>query len=311
MEERVRVGAELSTFADKRPWEMAFGDVPLAKKRHHGITPIDRLATLYKDGRKIEESWEGWAFGKLKNARMYATDRILQQMPNFAFADEEAAALLVLLRSFTDEILPQPYMSVPSAETTQRVAGKLLFEKYNCLGCHNLAGQGGTIAPNLAYEGSKVQGDWLLGFLREPHMLRPIIQARMPTFPLTDLEATTARDYIMMAFQDARIAKAPRMAQEFSPELAKQGEKLFWEKYPCFTCHQIQGRAGGAPVGPDLTHAWKRLNPAWMVEWAKNPQSFDPATIMPNLGLSDEEATAIVAYLESLERQVAAEAQRP
>jgi len=45
-----------------------------------------------------------------------------------------------------------------------------------------------------------------------------------------------------------------------------------------------------------------------MVQWIKNPQAFEPTTMMPNLGLSDAEATAIVAYLESLSRQVAAEA---
>ena len=32
------------------------------------------------------------------------------------------------------------------------------------------------------------------------------------------------------------------MAQAITPELAAQGEKLYWEKYPCFTCHQIQGK---------------------------------------------------------------------
>jgi cytochrome c2 len=90
--------------------------------------------------------------------------------------------------------------------------------------------------------------------------------------------------------------------------LAAQGEKLYWEKYPCFTCHQIQGKTGGAAVGPDLTDAWKRLNPEWMVQWIKNPQAFDPATLMPNLGVPDAEAIALVAYLESVSRQVTAQA---
>lgn len=306
MEERVRVGAELSTFADKRPWEMAFGDVHLVKKKHHDTTSIARLIALYKDGKTIEESWEGWAFGKLKNARMYATDRILQQMPDFAFSDEDASALLVLLRSFTDETLPQSYVEIPVQERALRVAGQQLMTKYNCLGCHNVGGQGGTIAPNLAFEGSKVLGDWLLGFLKEPHMLRPIMQARMPTFPLAEQEATTLRDYVMTALVDARIPKTSRVAPMLTDEMAKQGEKLYWEKHICLTCHQVQGKGAPAPLGPDLTQAWKRLNPDWMVEWIKNPQAFDPRTIMPNLGLSDEDAIAIVAYLESLARQMTA-----
>jgi mono/diheme cytochrome c family protein len=308
MEAQPRVGPELTTYADKRPWEMAFGDVPLVKKEGHAITPIEHLIGLYQDGQKIEESWEGWSFGKMKNARMYATDRIIQQMPNFAFADEDASALLVLLRSFTDEKLPSTYISVPAGEKALRVAGQRLLAKYNCLGCHHIGDQGGTIAPNLAYEGSKVRGEWLLSFLKQPHTIRPLMTARMPTFPLQDQEAATVRDYIATALTDPRVPKLSQVAQTLTPEMAVQGEKLFWEKYPCFTCHQIQGRAGGAVVGPDLTEAWRRLNPDWMVQWIKNPQAFEPATIMPNLGLSDAEATAIVAYLESLAKQIAAQA---
>jgi mono/diheme cytochrome c family protein len=308
MEAQPRVGAELTTFADKRPWEMVFGDVPLVKKRDHIISPIDRLVNLYHDGQQIEESWEGWTFGKMKNSRMYATDRIIQQMPDFAFSDADAAALLVQLRSFTDERMLPSYLSTPSQAEALRLAGLGLFDKYNCLGCHNLAGQGGTIAPNLAYEGSKVRGEWLLSFLKQPHQIRPLMQARMPTFPLTEVEAVNLRDYIMTTFLDERVPKAPQVAQAVTPELAAQGEKLYWEKYPCFTCHQIQGKTGGAAVGPDLTDAWKRLNPDWMVQWIKNPQAFDPATLMPNLGVPDAEAVALVAYLESVSRQMTAQA---
>jgi mono/diheme cytochrome c family protein len=308
MEAQPRVGAELTTFADKRPWEMVFGDVPLVKKRDHIISPIDRLVNLYHDGKQIEESWEGWSFGKLKNSRMYATDRIIQQMPDFAFSDADAAALLVQLRSFTDERMLPSFLSTPSDAEALRLAGLGLFDKYNCLGCHNLAGQGGTIAPNLAYEGSKVRGEWLLGFLKQPYQIRPLMQAHMPTFPLTEVEAVNLRDYIMQTFLDERVPKAPQIAQAITPDLAAQGEKLYWEKYPCFTCHQIQGKTGGAAVGPDLTDAWKRLNPDWMVQWIKNPQAFDPATLMPNLGVPDADAVALVAYLESVSRQMTARA---
>ena len=117
-----------------------------------------------------------------ENARMYATERIIQQMPDFAFSDADASACLVQLRSFTDERLLASYVSTPSDVQALRVAGMGLFD-YNCWGCHNLAGQGGTIAPNLAYEGSKVRSDWLLSFLKQPHQIRPLMQARMPTFP--------------------------------------------------------------------------------------------------------------------------------
>jgi cytochrome c1 len=45
-----------------------------------------------------------------------------------------------------------------------------------------------------------------------------------------------------------------------------------------------------------------------MVQWIKNPQAFDPASLMPNLGVSDAEASALVAYLEQVSRQMTAQA---
>jgi cytochrome c1 len=45
-----------------------------------------------------------------------------------------------------------------------------------------------------------------------------------------------------------------------------------------------------------------------MVQWIKNPQAFDPATLMPNLGVQDAEAVALVAYLENVSRQITAQA---
>ena len=34
--------------------------------------------------------------------------------------------------------------------------------------------------------------------------------------------------------------------------------------------------------------------------WIMNPQALKPGTAMPNLGLSDDDATKIVAFLETL-----------
>jgi cytochrome c1 len=50
------------------------------------------------------------------------------------------------------------------------------------------------------------------------------------------------------------------------------------------------------------------LNPDWMVQWIRNPQAFDPASLMPNLGVTEAEALALVAYLEGVSRQMTARA---
>lgn len=78
----------------------------------------------------------------------------------------------------------------------------------------------------------------------------------------------------------------------------------------CAACHQIPGVAGPqGRVGPPLgTIAERRViagalphTPDNLRRWIQNPQDIEPGTLMPDLGLTDEEVDAIVAYLYSLE----------
>lgn len=80
--------------------------------------------------------------------------------------------------------------------------------------------------------------------------------------------------------------------------LAERGKKLYEEKYGCQACHSI-GKEGGI-VGPELDRAGFRLNASWVYRWIKYPQAMKPHTKMPNLGVSDEDALAVTAYLGTL-----------
>ena len=77
----------------------------------------------------------------------------------------------------------------------------------------------------------------------------------------------------------------------------------------CIGCHTIQGTPLQGKVGPNLTNFGQRTTmgagmfentKANVVRWLKNPQEAKPGNKMPNLGLSDEDASAIADYLESL-----------
>jgi cytochrome c oxidase subunit 2 len=93
-----------------------------------------------------------------------------------------------------------------------------------------------------------------------------------------------------------------------SGELAQQGKTLFTQM-PCVGCHAIRGLSGGA-IGPDLTHFGSRRtlasallpNSADNLErWLVNPQEVKPGALMPNLGLSRDQAKALTAYLLALQ----------
>jgi cytochrome c2 len=89
---------------------------------------------------------------------------------------------------------------------------------------------------------------------------------------------------------------------------AQQGRAAIAE-YGCGSCHTIPGvRAANAKVGPPLTD-WPRRayvagqlanTPANVARWVAHPQAIQPATAMPDLGVSASTARDIAAYLFSL-----------
>ena len=79
----------------------------------------------------------------------------------------------------------------------------------------------------------------------------------------------------------------------------------------CGACHIIPGVPGASgAVGPNLTGVASRPTlaggvvphggPDDMKRWLLDPPAAKPGTQMPKLGLSDDEATRITAFLETL-----------
>jgi cytochrome c2 len=91
---------------------------------------------------------------------------------------------------------------------------------------------------------------------------------------------------------------------------AAEGQMLIASE-PCVGCHTIPGIPGAnGTVGPNLAGVASRNKiaggavnnngPDDLKAWIMNPPGEKPGTIMPNLGLTDDQATKIVAYLELL-----------
>ncbi len=78
---------------------------------------------------------------------------------------------------------------------------------------------------------------------------------------------------------------------------AGPGAALF-ESKGCSGCHSIGGQGGD--VGPALDTVGDRYTPEWLFTWLKDPAAVKPGTMMPNLGLTDEERAHLVFYLASL-----------
>jgi cytochrome c oxidase subunit II len=87
-----------------------------------------------------------------------------------------------------------------------------------------------------------------------------------------------------------------------------EGQKIF-ETTACVNCHTIAGTPAHGTFGPDLTHLMSRQTIASgaadntienLIAWIYKPDVFKPGCKMPSMGLSNQQAAAVAAYLATL-----------
>ena len=108
-------------------------------------------------------------------------------------------------------------------------------------------------------------------------------------------------------------AAAPRVLTP-APGVAgdpNQGRRLIQER-GCGGCHTVSGVPGATGVaGPNLSNIALRPtiagdsipnNPQMLEQWLLDPPALKPGTTMPKLGLSQQDAQDLVAFLEAQPR---------
>jgi mono/diheme cytochrome c family protein len=226
-------------------------------------------------------------------------------MPQFHLNPADLDDLTTALLSMGDPPISgasQNQLIIERDHTEFRPDGEMgrLYHRYKCNQCHTFRGYGGTLAPDLSYEGSRSQRQWLIEFLRNPQTLRPALTVRMPRFNMSEKDATSIADYISTELQNTKIHPAATDESTFTPEMAERGQKLFEEKYKCQSCHTI-GSSGGY-VGPSLNDAGNWLTPVWIEAWLDNPQALVPGTIEPRQSIPEDERKDLTAYLMTLKQ---------
>jgi len=167
--------------------------------------------------------------------------------------------------------------------------GKKLFIKLGCHGCHLVDGyqKERKVGPSLRRIASKVDPSWLVRWVKKPKNYLP--KTRMPFFSMSDEQTLAISAYLWNVSE-----KDYQVAEKFQGGDTVKGKKLF-ETVGCQACHKVNGN--GELFGPDLTRISRKVNPDWLVSWIKNPDEFNPDSIMPNLRLTLEQASDIAAYL--------------
>jgi len=269
------VGPELTSIGSKSKAELEFGTL-----------------------QGVEKSLPNWLFLKLKHPRIYGEDL---KMPFYDLSDEDALAITNALLSLTKEKIPLEYVRKTPEKGFLRIEGEVgqLVKKYECLTCHTIQGRGGYLAPDLSVAGSKLNPDWVEGYLKLPYTIRPLLTERMPILKISDGEAKLLSRYIQLTLVSDEIPKGKDLPP-LSDEQVAWGKTLYAEK-GCRACH-ILGKSGGY-VGPSLNGVGSRLTRGWVFQWLKDPQHLVPEAVEPNYGFTDEEAWALTAYLSTLQEE--------
>jgi len=228
------------------------------------------------------------------------------RMPQFSWNPADLDAITTALLSMKG---PPPTSAlqnlvVPRKEAGFHATGSFgeVYERYKCYTCHKFNGYGGDLAPDLTYEGSRANRQWIADFLKNPQTLRPTLILRMPQFNMSDKDAATLADYISMVLQHPAANPAALDAKQFTPAMATLGKQLYEVKYQCQACHTIGGTGGY--VGPNLNNAGGWLTPSWIQAWLRNPQALIPDTIEPRRNFTEDEVKALTAYLMTLRQSI-------
>jgi mono/diheme cytochrome c family protein len=225
------------------------------------------------------------------------------KMPQYAFTPAQIDSLTTALLSLNDrsQTLPPSLAVAAAPESDYQPAGKAgtLMADLACFSCHRVNGHGGDMAPDLTWEGSSVQREWLVQFFKNPGTLRPSLIRRMPRFNLTDAEVNELSDYILTVYQSPAVDREAMPLSGYAQGQVELGRQLFYGKYACQGCHIVDTKTDKGYIGPTLTQVGSRLTAAWIYQWMKNPQSLRPGTAEPNRAMSDEDASALTAFLIS------------
>ncbi|HWL94056.1 MAG TPA: hypothetical protein VNT79_11025 [Phycisphaerae bacterium] len=184
----------------------------------------------------ILQNHASFAYHKMRNPRIYDRGKLKKpyeklKMPNYYFTEEESTALTTYLLSKREgDVRESVQVNYDNTPVGRIARGRALVHELNCIGCHTIEGDreatiqqyysddpahpddfkfGARFKPPLLWgEGAKVQYDWLFSFLNNVEMLRPWLDARMPSFFLSTEDATTLVEYFAgLSEYEAKLLK--------------------------------------------------------------------------------------------------------
>lgn len=281
-----------------------------------GSKPIERLDFALLTDEAKQEGWynhKGFFEHKLADPAVYDQDKIKKpleklRMPNFDLRKDEITQLTTFLLGSVASKIPPQFFYRPADHRRDIQEGWAVAMKYNCVACHQFAPGQETVMeglplyqspdgrdqlpPNLVGEGARVDPNWLARFLKNPALsdtdlnrngVRPYLQARMPTFHLSNGEVQKLVRFFEALSNQPMPYLPPALPQLTERELTMARQLFTHPAAPCLRCH-----ATGDPVtdrtatAPNFLLVRERLKPAWTERWIVHPEIIRPGTAMPS-----------------------------
>lgn len=219
----------------------------------------------------------------------------------------------------------------PTLDDTDRGINGFKLFRAHCVQCHGAPGiapqpfaLGLTPAPaalaGSVKEWSAVEIHWIIRYgIKMSGM--PAWQYRLTDQEIWDLVAflkvlptLSPADYEQRSSEHPAVPEITSEASHATPSQdvrlgdAGAGRKAL-QQYLCATCHLIPGVVGAnRHIGPSLEGIASRKyiagvlpnTPANMLRWLRHPTIVDPLTAMPDLGVTDQDARDMAAFLYTL-----------
>jgi len=187
--------------------------------------------------------------------------------------------------------------------TPQLNLGRKMLARYDCVSCHVLKTQDGrrmastTDAPDLRHIAEKTSREWMFAWLKNPQAYA--VTATMPNFNLSDADARDISAFLVS--QSTPYLSGGAAPAKVDAGDAAVGASVYGESF-CTSCHATVNAAGmlvGNDVGPELTKVGSKVKHEWLVEWLRNPKTYDPDTAMPHYRFDQKMLGPLLGFLEA------------
>lgn len=168
----------------------------------------------------------------------------------------------------------------------QVVAGKRVFERYNCNDCHTILGFGGYYAPDLTRAYARLGEEHIRRRLEQPDVAFADSFRKMPKQNLTSQEITDLIVYLRWVSNidnhdwppQHSVERWKRSTERLLSSATLSPAAALIQQEQCLGCHPLGD--SGENIGPRLEWIGARRDASWIARYLADPEAMAPGAAM-------------------------------